>query len=372
MKIKWAKWEEIPEGIEKSYLRLFSENKSELLISNVSVDFRILQIGSGIYFPVTINEKEWNNSFVCSPFTAYVTYAKDELKRKIKSKLIQWLVLIIINTISRLLKAGKINKNVHINNYLLSTNPYPNWDGNLIGCITKFIISEFPEHAIIFRSLNEYQHSDLLKTFEVNEYKLIGSRQVYLYDQDYEKWIKHNNNKQDLRIIKNQKLIYLNHEQMVDYLEQALSLYQKLYLEKYSFHNPQFTITYFKQLHSKGTILFQGYRNEHGFLKAFSGLFIIENNITSPLVGYDTNSNQKEALYIHAIQLIFSYKFKSGKVLNLSSGAPLFKRFRGGEASIEYSVIYNNHLNWSRRLIVSILQFVSNKIGIPLMRKYEL
>ena len=371
MKIEWVHVV-LSESIVKRYTMLFNTYSSEELIKNVKTVFKRLKVSEKIYFPVTINTTEWNNSFVCSPFTAYALYSKDEIRHKVKNKWVQLPLLFLLWGIGKVLKWGKLNKNVHVNNFLLSTNPYPEWQGNEIKDITRFIKKEYPSHAIIFRSLNTYQHSELLKKFKAVNYQLIGSRQVYMYDQPFEAWKKRNNNYQDLRIIKKKGLTYLSHTEMESYLPMALALYEKLYLEKYSHFNPQFTLSYFKESHKNKTIFFQGYRNEKEELKAFSGIFVIDNTITSPLVGYDTDAPQKEGLYIHAIQTIFDYKYKTGKILNLSSGAPKFKRMRGGEAAIEYSAIYTAHLHWGRRIIWKILEVISNKIGVPLLKKYEL
>ncbi len=372
MKIKWSLQNALTEGMNKSFAGLFESVHSNSIIQNVNTELKWVRINSQIDFPVSVNGLEVENSFVCSPYTAYARYAKDELKHKVPNKLIQIIVLGILKLFEAFLKFGNIDRNIHINNYLLSTNPYPEWDGKEIGEITDFVKEEYPKHAIIFRSINRYQHEALIKQFEKNGYQKIGSRQVYIYDMDYENWMEHQNNKHDKRIIKKQNLQYIPHEEMGPYLEEALALYNKLYLVKYSEFNPQFSLTYFKHCHEHGIMHFQGYKDAHNQLKTFSGLFIVGDTITSPLVGYDTSAPQNEGLYIHAINLIMQYKFKTGKLLNLSSGASKFKRLRGGNPSIEYSLIYIKHLSMKRRITWRILQFISNKIGIPLMEKYEL
>ena len=370
MKMRWIDNE--PLGSIGGYVKSFFRYSATELISNVETTCKVLRISDALYFPVTVNNTEWNSSFVCSPFTAYALYSKDELLHKVKNRWVQLPLLALIWGIGVLLKWGRLNKNVHVNNFLLSTNPYPNWEGEGIADMTTFLKGEFPAHAIIFRSLNTYQHNELLAQFKNARYRLIGSRQVYMYDQPLEQWKKRNNNYQDLRVIKKKGLVYLSHLEMEPYLEQALVLYQKLYLEKYSIYNPQFTLLYFKEMYKNGSIVFQGYRDVKGELKAFSGIFGVDDTLTSPLVGYDTDAPQKDALYIHAIQTIFRYKYQTGKVLNLSSGAPHFKRMRGGVPAIEYSAIYTAHLKWSRRLTWKVLEWVSNTIGVPLLKKYEL
>lgn len=372
MAIRWVKHTELPKGLHQSFAKLFAFHQTNEAIKNAQTEIKILAVAEQLYFPVSINSEVVANTFVCSPFTAYILYAKDELQLKVPNKLLQLPILFIIKILELFLKLGKIDTNVHVNNFLLSTNPYQEWEGMEIPAITAFIKSQYPNHALVFRSLNIYQHKDLITQFENQGYKKIGSRQVYIYDEPYADWWKHNNNKNDARIIKKQKLHYLSHEEMKSYLSQALALYNLLYIEKYSKYNPQFTLTYFQHCYDNKMMHFQGYADEKGRLKAFSGLFVLDNTITSPLVGYDIYAPQKEGLYIHAIQLIMKYKFESGKLLNLSSGASQFKRMRGGQPSMEYTVVYTQHLPFYRKAVWRFLQYISNHIGIPLIEKYEL
>ncbi len=372
MKIKWAQWHKLPDGKLKSFAKLFSTRPSKELIANVDTQFKILQSSETDFFPVTINDEEWHNSFVCSPFNAYTQYSIDEAMRKIKHKIVQYPLFFIIKLMSFYLKYAAIDKNVHINNFLLSTNPYADFDITKLNHMTQFVSQQYPDHAIIFRSLNKFQHRHLFPHFQFNNYHLLGSRQVYIFDTPYDEWLTHNNNKQDSRLIKNQGLTPIDHKAMADYLPQALALYNQLYLRKYSHHNPQFTLDYFTQCHSEGIIHFQGYKDNQNKLKAFAGLFILGDTITSPLVGYDTNEDIKKGLYIHAIRLIMQYKFESRILLNLSSGASAFKRLRGGQASMEYSAVYVAHLSKKRRFAWNTIVFLSNKIGVPIIEKYGL
>ncbi len=372
MEINWTTHKEIPQRLHRSFALIFADNKAEDLIENIHTEIRMIRVSNTLFFPVSVNSKVRTNTFVCSPYTAYALYAKDELKLKVPNKLLQLPILAVIKLMGLFLKVGKIDKNIHINNFLLSTNPYQEWHGSEIEALTQFIQRNYPRHAILFRSLNNYQHQHLITQFEKNGYLKIGSRQVYIYDMNYEQWIHHNNNKNDRRLIRKQGLTYLSHEEMRPYLAEANALYNLLYIEKYSQYNPQFNVRYFEECYEKEIMHFQGYANKDGKLKAFAGLFILDNTITSPLVGYDIYASQKEGLYVHAINLVMKYKFESNKLLNLSSGAAQFKRIRGGVPSMEYTVVYTQHLPLLRRIVWRFLQFISNKIGIPLIEKYEL
>jgi len=370
MKVRWAKDEELT-GLVGEFSQMIRPG-SQRIIENVNTQYRVLRVNKDLYFPVTINDTEWDNSFVCSPYSAYANYSKEEVKWTIQNKILRALLLLLINGMAGWLKRGSLNKNVHVNNFLLSTNPYPAWGGEEIAEITSFIKSEYPDHAIVFRSLNEYEHRHLLKTFEANSYQNIGSRQVYIFDLTREAWLKHRNNKHDNKLIKKKGLKLVKHAAMESLLPEALQLYRQLYLEKYSELNPQFTLKYFQEAHKSGMINFQGYVDQNGTLKAFAGQFTVDNTMTSPLVGYDLTAPQKDGLYIHAAQLAVLSMFERGLLLNLSSGAADFKRMRGGQASIEYSAIYLDHLKYKRRLRWKVLKYISNKVGVPIMKKYKL
>ena len=370
MKVRWAKQEELT-GVVGDFSKMIGPDP-QLLIENVKTEYRVLRVNENLFFPVTINDTEWKNSFVCSPYTAYAKYTKEEIKWTIKNKALRFLLLLLVNGMASWLRRGSLNKNVHVNNFLLSTNPFPDWNGEEISEITAFIKEEYPHHAIVFRSLNDYQHSDLLKVFASNGYDNIGSRQVYIFDLSKEAWLKHRNNKHDNKLIKNKGLKLVRHEEMEALIPEALQLYRKLYLEKYSEYNPQFTLKYFQESHKYGIINFQGYTDESGVLKAFSGQFAIGKTITSPLVGYDISAPQKDGLYIHAAQLAILSKFDLDLMLNLSSGAPGFKRMRGGRPSIEYSALYLEHLPFKRKWRWKVLKYFSNVIGVPIIKKYKL
>ena len=371
--IKWVTSDEIPGDVLKNWMAMHERMPVQQLVRNVTTDVRCLSLNNEHFFPVTINHTEWENSYVVSPYNAYVVYAEEELQREIKNKAIVAALTPVIRGLGRYLKWTNANKVVHVNNFILSTNPYPStWSGEGIGAIKDFLVRAFPGHAIIFRSLNDLQHAPILSAARRSGFINVTSRQVYMYNMEQAQWKKHNSNYQDLRLIRKNQLRYLDHDELAPHLTEALELYNKLYLEKYSQHNPQFTADYLRECHARRIMYFQGYVDEHNRLVAFTGLFCTGNTITSPLVGYDTSAPRTQALYAHCMQLIFAYKFKTGLILNLSSGAAAYKRGRGGIPVLEYSAIYCSHQPLKTRTMTRILAFVSNRIGKPLLIKYEL
>ena len=174
-----------------------------------------------------------------------------------------------------------------------------------------------------------------------------------------------------MKLIRRSKLRYVDHEDMKPFLSQALDLYSSLYIKKYTKLNPQFTLKYFKESYELGVIHFHGYLDETGLLKAFSGQVTIGNTITSPILGYNLTAPKKDGLYIHEAHLSLLRKFKSGLLLNKSAGAGKFKMLRGGKPSIEFSAVYSAHLPSKRRLRWKVLRYLMKKVGLAIMKKYN-
>ncbi|WP_428668264.1 hypothetical protein [Runella sp.] len=370
--IKWLLPSQVPNPQIKAWGELFHQYASQQLIENVRTDFRILSIAERWFLPVSINDAELDNSYVCSPYTACVTYSIEELNRNIRNPFLNKSLNLVLKGTSNWLIRNEINKTIHVNNFLLSTNPYPDWHGIYLPQIVRFLTEQFPGHTIIFRSLNQVQHSLLLREFERYDFRTGASRQVYYFHPNAQTWSRHNNIGNDRRLVQKSDLTYLSPEQMKNHVGQIRGLYNQLYIQKYSQHNPRFTETFFEKAFFNNLFRFEGYCDGEGILKTVVGLFELNGTITSPIVGYDLAEDPKKGLYIYAIDLILKRMHQTGQVLNLSSGAANFKRLRGGQGHLEYSAIYMNHLPPVRQRMWKTLLFLLNKIGIPLLEKYEL
>ncbi len=372
IKVKWVTTNEIEDSLVRAFALSFLEKDSRDLIANVQTEIKVICIDDRFYLPVTINDTEYENSYVCSPYTALVTYCREELNRNITNSFLNRPLNFALNQMDSRTKKRNINKVIHINNFLFSTNIFPNWQGIYLPHLTQFLTEQYPDHALIFRSLNEVQNSLLLAELERWDYTFGASRQVYLFHPNAQSWTKHNNIAQDKRLVRKAGLTVVNHEDIPDYFPRIFELYNQLYLKKYSYQNPQFTEIFYKETWKNNLLKFSGFKNKEGKLVSVVGLFENETTITSPIVGYDTTLPREDALYIHAMHLIFNRMHETGKLLNLSSGAAGFKRLRGGQPYIEYAAIYYKHLPKERQRLWKTLVYLFNKIGVPILKKYEL
>lgn len=355
----------------QGWSKIFLHNESSLLIHNVKTKFYSLNYGQQL-FPVTVNDGQYENSYVVSPYTAFIHYAKEELV-KLQNKSLSIALSIFLTCFGLICKKGKINHLVFVNNYLLSTNLYPAWQGENIAKMTQDLMTKYPNHLLAFRSLNQYQHPELIQHFVQNGYHLLASRQVYLFDQEKAPFHHKKNVIADKKLLLKKDYILCHPKDLneKDY-GRIVELYNLLYLDKYSYHNPQFTVKFVQLCHQKKLLDIYGFRNQDGTLDAVIGFFTLGKTTTAPLVGYDTKLPAQLGLYRRLMAYAFQYAKEKNYLLNLSSGASSFKRLRGGKAEMEYSAIYFNHLPFFRRLFWQVLLFFANNLAKPLLEKYKL
>jgi len=351
------------------YIAPFINQNTQTYIHNVETEVKLFSIGEH-RFPGCINHTEYHSSYVCSIYNALIDYASEEVS-KVGNQWIEYPIRALIASLAGLLKFGRINQNVFINNFLLSTNLYPAWDGLEIPEFTQNMIQAYPQHALIFRSLNYHTNKNTLNNFKKTGYQLIPTRQVYLFDKKINNYDQRRNIKKDKILLqKTSYKIVQHHEISAEDYPRIVLLYNKLYLEKYSKHNPQYTEKMIAHWHQHNLLYMQALRHPKGHLDGIIGCFENDELTSAPLVGYDTDLPQDLGLYRLLILLIIQRS--ENKILNLSSGAPDYKRNRGGQAFIEYAAIYTQHLPLKRRLIWRLVNFILSYLFVPILKKYQL
>ena len=353
------------------YSEPFIKGPSEQLMHNVDTKM-ITESMDGLFFPVTINETEYESSYVCSPYNALVSYSRDELI-KIKNIPLRVSLRLLINLVGIFLKFGKVNKNFCINNFLLSTNPYPDWHGAGAEEQLQQTKTLYPDHAVMYRSLNYHTNSELIDHLKKIGFIIAASRQVYIFDTKLGDFKNRNNTQNDRRALAKSEYQLVTHDEIneADY-PVIVTLYNLLYLDKYSKHNPQFSEQLIAYWHKNRLLTMMGLRDKQGVLQGIVGLFESEKVITAPLVGYNTALSSQKALYRILIYLVLEYSDKKERCLNLSSGASHFKLLRGGQPFIEYTAAYIKHLPFHRRMVWKIAQGLANGLFVPLVKKYKL
>ncbi|MNI19825.1 hypothetical protein D3C73_732720 [compost metagenome] len=263
-----------------------------------------------------------------------------------------------------------------MNNWLLSTNLYPELNEKQAQAVVSFVRAAFPNHSIVFRSLNATTNAALMKELGQSGCRMVPSRQVYLLSPH----LVHASNskvrwliKRDFGLIAKHGYEVLSPEQLTEAdMPRLVELYNQLYLDKYSRYNPQFSENFFKLAWSKKLLnLYALHNREEGRIDAVLGFFSRNGIMTTPVFGYDTSLPKALGLYRMLSAVLIGLARDHGYLLHESSGAAQFKRNRGANSDIEYSAVFDKHLPLYRRIGWTFLGAVLRGIGVPLMRKYK-
>jgi hypothetical protein len=354
----------------KRIYHFFTCYEPSSLIGKLKTDFEYYDL-NGVFVITTITNKIEPNSYVVSPYGMIIDYSKDELV-KIDSFVQKILSLSLIKIFASFFHFTQINKVQTLNNYLFSTNFFSKeWEDLDVKKLETLAINKYPNHALVIRSVNKVQNPKLYKNLISSGWIAVTSRQVYIFD-DKEYWQKRQNTKIDRKLLSSKDYNFYEATKKKDFSE-AERLYNLLYLQKYSQHNIQFKAHYLQLLVQDG--LLKLYLLQDEVTKKSVGVvgMTLEDGImTVPIVGYETNYPQSKALYRRLIAFALEYAFKKNVFLNLSSGAPEFKKLRGAKAELEYMMVKIEHLPFRQRIGWRLIAIISQSFYARLLRRLQL
>jgi hypothetical protein len=340
-------------------------------IRNIATNIESVGVGA-TRVPVTVNYSEPHNSWICSPYTTYVSYAVEEIQRFGHPVLTRPLAA-LCRGVGGVLRSARIDDAVAINNWLVSTNCYPDISSDAVGKWIEESITRWPRHAIWFRSLNNRYTREWLDALRRAGCVLIPSRQVYLYDAIQRRARRPANLRRDFALLNQWSFRRSESSEWnpADF-QRAEDLYGMLYLQKYSRLNPQYTAALLSAWSKARLLPLVGYRSDSGELVAVVGMFEIDGTLTAPIVGYDTSLPMRSGLYRLLMATVFERAADTHQRINLSAGAAEFKRLRGGTPEMEFSAVFVRHLPMINRRVVSALSTIARRVGEPVMRRYQL
>ncbi|WP_263262525.1 hypothetical protein [Pseudomonas sp. RIT-PI-S] len=346
-------------------------------IANVSTRLALLETASQQWV-VSVNEgaEHAGNCYVVSPLAAYGGYALAELER-LRRPWLTWPLKAVVAAMQALLHRARLDRVVWVNNWLLSTNLYPaRLDGAELAQLTTFLRTRFSDHALGFRSLNDFSNPGLRDALHALGYRSVPSRQVYLFDgRDGAQaaFLRHHNTRLDATLLRRSPYQVVPGEALDDADFQRIEhLYNLLYLHKYSRLNPHYRAQWIRRGQREGWLELRALRNLEGRVDGVVGWFTNAVGLSAPIVGYNTSLPQRSGLYRQLTSLCLQEATRRRELLNFSAGASRFKRLRGGQPQIEYSLVYVAHLPWARRCAWAVLSRLLHTLAVPLMKRFEL
>lgn len=194
-------WPDTKQGLSaKKFLYPMILNGPDHYIDNIKTSMQAL-LFDNVVLPITINNhEEPNNSYVCSAFSHYVGYGKKEMQL-VRNKALRILLSSVLTAFGSLLKLGKVDRTVYVNNWLVSTNLYPPLNREQIHTVTKFLIKSFPDHIIAFRSINPLKPSGLYEHLMSENFDFVISRMIYHTDTNSQAPFRSRMFKSDLSVL---------------------------------------------------------------------------------------------------------------------------------------------------------------------------
>lgn len=365
----------MPEGcrnrIVEAYAQAFIRNGPSTYIRNLETQVGVCRWGDHL-LPMTINHGEKAGTFVCSPRVGYVDYTREELARFPNQTLVPALHA-VVGGVAGLLRFSDLDRIVHINNWMMSTNLLPALDPDLVTSITKDFLERFPRHILAIRSLTRRHDNRLMASLEAAGWVLLPSRQVFLVGDMAQQISRRRDLKRDEALWHGTPHAY-EELQVISRTdaERIAALYAMLYLDKYSRLNPIYTPDFVMMTHEIGMIRYMVLRDRDGVIQSFGGMHDFAGHATMPLMGYNTAIEQNQGLYRLGFHAGSRFAARNNLAFNMSSGASGFKIARGATAEMEFSAFHLRHLPMKRRLPIDLLRIVAHRIGMPILRRYQL
>jgi len=321
-----------------------------------------------VIIPITVSDFHPDNTYTVSPYSHYISYGGYEEVKHLNNPPVEALIRLLLGPVSWYFRKAELDKVVYVNNYLLSTNLYPSVSSDQLSALCEALLNWFPDRVIVFRSVDARKNPHLVEILKEKDYEMVLSRQVWYMDA--EEAGRTRQYKEDVRVLRKHGYEIVDGKELSDEeLARSLDLYNMLYLEKYSYYNPQFTFEFMKLARDNEILHLRALRRD-GQINAVMGFFIRNGAMTQPLFGYDTSLPQAEGLYRLLTLITLQEGLQRNLLVHASGGVGKFKRVRGGKSVIEYNAVHHKHLPTWRRRPWKLIKAIS-KYAIPYFQKND-
>ena len=343
------------------------ENGFERLASNFVTNEIAVSFGKTSLLG-TVNEKEYDNSPICSPYNLFCLYPKKKIQ-KIKVNWLRYLLNLSTSLFTITFKTTKFDRVIQLNNKPCDAIAYPELTSSEIGhCITR-LKDKFPKHAILFPRIDRLTSPTLVANLESNGFLMVPTRTVHIFHPQ-NLYLKRSHTKRDFSLLKKQNYTLVAHDKIDrNDLIRIYELYKLLFLEKHGRENPELTIDFFQKSHAYHWYTFFAFRNSMGVIDAFLSYETRGNVMACGPLGYDTSLEKNLGLY----RMVFAQSLKIADrhqyIFNFGGGNEHFKMNRGSSREIGYTAVYCKHLPFYRRFPWKLLEVLGRKVTIKILQR---
>ncbi len=352
----------------RRYLLPMMMDGAQKYIKNIYNTQLMLAKVDDVIIPITTSDFHLDNTYTVSPYSHYVSYGGYEEVKHLHNPPVEALIKLLMGPIASYFRSADLDKVAYVNNYLLSTNLYPSVNSEQLSALSEALPKWFPERVIVFRSVDEKKNPHIADILKEKNYDMVLSRQVWYMDAEEASHTRQY--KEDVRVLRKHGYEIVDGKDLSDdELARSLHLYNMLYLEKYSYYNPQFTFEFMKLARDSEILHLRALRRD-GQINAVMGFFIRNGAMTQPLFGYDTSLPQEEGLYRLLTLITLQEGLRRGLLVHASGGVGKFKKVRGGKSVTEYNAVFTKHLPVWRQRPWKLIKAIS-KYAIPYFKKKD-
>lgn len=335
-------------------------------LENAEVAISVLQLAERAF--VVVAPSGPNACWLTSLAVTYGQTSRDEIVREVRGG--QALMFNALSWVTEaVLRLGHADRAVYPNHLLFSTSLYGDWCGDDLDPALAALRAAYPDRAIIWRSLNEADNAALVAQMTALGGRKLLSRLVWRIPDPARDWAPRRDVRDD-RALPAAHGLRIEHSPQVsdDELAHVLALYNDLYRAKYSATNPAYTAGLLRAAIESGILRLAVIRNASGALEGFAAEHVYQGTLTNPMLGYDRTLPQSRGLYRVAMAAGAERAIAENLSVNYSAGAAAFKRNRGARPTLEFSMIFIDHLPWWRRWVYNGLAAALNAMAPMLER----
>lgn len=381
-------WPDTDEGrYAQAALTPLIKNGVSSYIRNVKTQLYVL-ICDSLVIPVSVNDAEYDNAHVCSPYSYFISFAEQSLDF-IRSYPLRLSFKGVIYALKKLARWGELNKVVLVNNWFFAINVYPKTTEEQVQHICHFLAQRFPSHALVFRSVDSRTNPVCFQALKKCAFSYIAAKQIFYLQEPFslkkdrfaselisQSEEKHKSffdsrlYKSDLRLLEKSGYEVVHGKDLSkEDMPRLLELYNYLYIEKYSLLNPELSESFIQLMWKESLFTFLAIKKE-GRIDGVVGYLVRNGIMYCPFFGYDTSLPKEEGLYRILSTLLMKEVEREGYFFHQSSGASTYKKMRKAESSLEYTAVLHRHLSLRRRLPWNFIAQLYNRFGIKYMMEY--
>ena len=333
---------------------LVNQQGIKALVGNLETGVFTLKVGDWT-IPASRNDGLRRTCYINSPSRAFLEYGVEELDRLTRNPLFRISGRVLLAAVRPLIATTGLDRQIQLNNWLVATNILPPASAEQWLELFDSAGTEAGGFVPVLRSVNQAAHGHLLKSFDEAGLTLFPMRKVFLRDYAIDQeWT--SDEAKDAKLLSDGRFEQRSGTTFSSgEFQRAAQLYAKLYLEKYSRLNPHYSAEFLDHAQARLGLQLEGLFAPSGEMMGVIGRYEQHYTLTGPIVGYDTALPSKLGLYRRLRAINHGFARRGALLYNMSAGAESFKKLRGGQASIDYTVADFRRVKPNQRRAAKIL-----------------